>query len=31
MTLEWFEKRSAEKARQDIYFFGFGHDYKAAL
>ncbi len=28
---EWFEKRSAEKARQDIYFFGFGHDYKAAL
>lgn len=28
---EWFEKRPAEKARQDIYFFGFGHDYKAAL
>ncbi|UKI29696.1 MAG: hypothetical protein L6W00_16715 [Lentisphaeria bacterium] len=28
---EWFEKRPAGAKRQDLYFFGFGHDYKAAL
>lgn len=28
---EWVERRPENQRRQDLYFFGFGHDYKAAL